>query len=84
MNVRIHPHAFERMAQRGVSEAEVRTTVIEGKQFPGKSGRTGFQQNFFYNSSWGGKFYATKQVIVFAVQENGEWLVVTVITKFFN
>jgi len=42
MAVRFHAHARERMAERGATEDEVRTTVEQGEQFPAKFGRTGF------------------------------------------
>ena len=42
MAVRIHPHARERMHERGATEAEVTTTVELGEQFPVKFERTGF------------------------------------------
>ena len=33
MNVRIHPHARERMAERGATEAEVIATIDGGEWF---------------------------------------------------
>jgi hypothetical protein len=32
---------------------------------------------------WRGKVYATKQLEVYAVEENQRWLVITLIVKFF-
>ena len=37
MAVRVHPHARERMAERGASEEEVRATVEHGESFPRSS-----------------------------------------------
>jgi hypothetical protein len=34
MIISFHPHARERMEERGVKEAEVIATVSEGEQFP--------------------------------------------------
>jgi hypothetical protein len=82
MNVRLHPHAKSRLAERGATEAEVIATVEHGEQFPAKFGRAGFRRNFAFNSTWHGRQYATKQVEAYAVQEQG-WLVITVIVKFF-
>ncbi len=84
MAVRFHPHALERMKERGATtEEEVVSTVKEGEQFPAKFGRTGFRRNFAFNGEWRGKRYRTKQVEVYAVQEENEWLVITVIARYF-
>lgn len=83
MAVRLHPHALERLEERNASESEVVATVTLGEQFPAKFGRTGFRRNFRYNSEWHGKYYRTKQVEAFAIQQGADWLVITVITRFF-
>jgi hypothetical protein len=83
MVIRFHPHALERIEERGATEAEVRATVEQGEHFPAKYGRTGFRRNYAFDQDWRGKRYATKQIEAFAVQEAGEWLVITVITRFF-
>ncbi len=82
MNIRLHPHARDRLPERGASEAEVVATVEGGESFPAKFDRTGFRRNFAYNGLWHGKQYANKQVEAYAVPEDG-WLVITVIVKFF-
>lgn len=83
MVVRLHPHARERLQERGASESEVVATVQEGERIPAKFGRTGFRRNFAYNATWRGRYYATKQIEAFAVQDDDGWLVITVIVKFF-
>ena len=82
MNVRLHPHAVERLAERGAIESEVIATVENGERFPAKLGRQGFRRNFVYNAEWRGRFYANKQVEAIAVEENG-WLVITAVVRFF-
>ena len=83
MNVRFHHHALERLAERGATEEEARATVELGERFPAKFGRVGFRRNFPFNDQWRGRAYSTKQVEVFAVEENVEdWLIITVITRF--
>lgn len=79
----IDPHAGERIVERGATEGEVLATVAEGERFPAKFGRTGFRRNFAFDSVWRGRHYGTKQLEVFAVEEDGRWVVVTVIAKFF-
>jgi hypothetical protein len=82
MSVRLHPHAQERLRERGASEAEIIATVQHGERFPAKFGRTGFRRNFPFDGEWQGRRYVTKQIEAFAVDENG-WLVITVIVKYY-
>lgn len=62
MAVRLHPHAQERMEERGATEAEVITTVEAGESFPAKFGRTGFRRNFRFDKDRHGRHYQTKQI----------------------
>jgi len=84
MEIRFHPHALERMVERGVTEEEARATVGKGEQFPAKFGRTGFRRNFQFEREWRGQYYRIKQVEVYAVWENDAWLVITVIARYFD
>jgi len=83
MAVRFHPHALERMNQRGATEKEVVDTVAAGERFEAKFGRTGFRRNFVFEGRWRDKYYKTKQVEVYAVSENNDWVVISVIVRFF-
>lgn len=83
MRVRLHPHAQNRLQERGASIDEVVATVEHGERFSAKHGRIGFRCNFPFHSEWNGKTYSTKQIEAYAVEEEGSWLVITVITKFF-
>ncbi len=83
MKVRIHPHASERMAERGASEDEINATVEDGEEFPEKCGRTGFRRNFVYEQKWRDQLYRTKQLEVIAAAGVDEWLVLTVIVRYF-
>lgn len=83
MAVRFHPHARERMIERGASEDEVEAAVEEGEEFPAKFRRTGFRRNFPFDNKWRGRYYRTKQVEAYAVREDDDWLVMTVITRYF-
>jgi len=81
--IRIHPHARERMEERCASEQEVFATIEKGESFSAKFGRTGFRRNFPFEKDWRGKYYGSKQVEAYAVQEGDDWLVIAVITRFF-
>ena len=83
MKVRLHPHARERLTERGASLTEVIATVEKGETFPAKFGRVGFRRNFPYNAQWRGKNYATKQVEAIAVPEGEDWPVITVMVRFY-
>lgn len=50
MKIRFHPHAQERMRERGTTEEEVRAAIEGGERFPVKYNRTGFRRNFPFDS----------------------------------
>ena len=81
--VKLHPHARERLFERGVSETEVAETVEEGESFPAKYGRMGFRRNFSFNGVWREKYFATKQIEVYAVKDGDDWVVITIIARYF-
>ena len=81
--VRLHPHAEARAAERGASEAEIEATLRTGETIPANHGRTGFRRNFPGPWPWRGKSFDTKQVEVYAVHEDGTWLVITALVKYF-
>lgn len=84
MKIRFHPHALERIEERGATEDEVRATVEFGERFPAKFDRVGFRRNFPFDRSWRGHIHPTKQVEAYAVEEHPQdWLVLTVITRYF-
>ena len=83
MTIKLHPHAQARISERGATEEEVIATVKCGERFAVKFGRSGFRRNFPYNDLWRGKHYANKQIEAIAVQESEDWLVITVIVKFY-
>ncbi len=82
MRVRLHPHAFERLVERGATEAEVIACVQDGERFPARFARIGFRRNFAFNAEWRGRHYTTKQIEAYCIEEDG-WLVITVIVKYF-
>jgi hypothetical protein len=72
-----------RLIERGATEEEVTATVEGGVTFPAEFGRTRFKRNFPFNAEWNGKVYATKKVEAIAVKQGEDWLVITVIVKYF-
>ncbi len=83
MAVKIHPHARERMAERGATEDEVRTTISKGERFPAKLGRAGFRHNFSFESNRNGKFFRTKQIEAYGVDEGKDFIVITIVVRYF-
>ena len=83
MPIKFHPHALERMEERNATEEEVIATIEEGEEFPVKFGRAGFRRNFRFDAKWRGRLYKTKQIEVYAVKEDSDWLVITVLTRYF-
>ena len=80
---KLHPHALDRLVLRGGTAEEVNATIEGGEEFPAKFGRTGFRRNFPGSYIWRGRAFDTKQLEVYAVHEDGDWLAITVIVKFF-
>lgn len=81
--MRLHAHAVARMSERGAGEDEVAAAIDGGERFPAKFGREGFRRNFQFDGLWRGRRYAMKQVEAFAIFEDGDWLVISVIVKHF-
>ena len=81
--MQLHPHARERMLERGASADEIDATIRDGERFPAKFGRQGFRRNFRFGQEWRGRRYEVKQVEAFALFEDGDWLVISVIVKYF-
>ncbi len=83
MTIKFHPHALERIKERGTNKDEIISTIKGGEEFSAKFGRTGYRRNFPFKTMWKGKRYNTKQVEAYTVKENKDWIVVTVIVKYF-
>jgi hypothetical protein len=81
--MKLHPHAAARMRERGASEEEIAAALREGEQFSAKLGRTGFRRNFSFDGVRHGHRYYMKQVEVFAIWEDDDWLVITIVVKYF-
>jgi hypothetical protein len=83
MKIRIHPHAAQRIRERGATVAQVRETVAHGRRSAAKFGRTKFRRVFAFAKRWNGKHYAKQQIEAFAAIIPDGWLVVTVVVKYF-
>jgi len=83
MEIQLHPHAIDRMIERGANHLEVIETIEHGEWFPVKFNRTGFRRNFMMDVEWKGKLYHNKQIEAIAVEEEDRWIILTVIVRYF-
>ena len=83
MTVRLHPHARERLAERGATEREVIAAVGTANVLLPSSAESASEGTSFVGM-WRGRPYTTKQVEVYAVEEGDAWLVITVVVKYFG
>jgi hypothetical protein len=83
MKVKIHPHAAQRIRERGTAVRQVRETDLKGSPSAAKFGRTKFVRVFAFGRIWNRKRYAKQQIEAFAAIIPDGWLVVTVIVKYF-
>jgi hypothetical protein len=85
MNIRLHPHAVRRLAERGATRDEVVYTVKHGSSSAAKFGRTKFTHTFAYNRKWLGQSYRSTVIEAFAQEVAADtWLVITVVVKFIG
>jgi len=77
------PHAREKMADRGASEAEVVASIRAGNAEPARGGRVLFRKNFRFDRQWRGRHYAVKQVAPIVAETPDTLMVVTVFTFYF-
>lgn len=71
------------MLERGATEEEIEATLLAGEHFPAKFGREGFRRNFRFGGLWRGRSYPMKQVELYAIYEDDDWLVLSLIVKYF-
>jgi hypothetical protein len=83
MKVWFHPHARDRLIERGTSEDEVIVAVKAGEKFNARFGRVGFRRNLPFRKRWRGKRYKLKQVEVYAIERHDGWFVISVVTRYF-
>jgi hypothetical protein len=81
--VLLHSHALARAIERGTTEQEIVDVVETGERFPAKQGREGFRKTIIYNDVWQGVHYYVKQIECYAVKEKGNWLVISLLVKYF-
>jgi hypothetical protein len=84
MAIIIHPHALERMEERGVTKDEIYEAIETGIALPAKQGRTCYSKTFPYGCAWHDRYFGNKLVKIYGVTEGSDIIVVTVIVKYFS
>ena len=65
---------------------------MQRKSFPRLNGASGFRQNsdeadsagnFQHDGMWRGKYFANKQLEVYAIPEGDDWIILTVIARYY-
>ena len=75
MNIKFIEYAEIRMKERGTSSKEALLTIESGEKFTAKFNRVGYKRNFSFGKTWKGKYYNTKQLEAYTVQEGDDlWL----------
>jgi hypothetical protein len=80
----ITKHARGKMADRGVSEEEIREAIRIGRCEPAQRGLMQYRLNIEYRQLWGGKYYGMKQVLPVVAEADDRYVVVTVYSYYFH
>jgi hypothetical protein len=83
MAIIIHPHAVQRMEERGATREDVLRTIEMGRISSARFGRRRYGRTFPFSDYWRGQFYEHKHVEVYCVDEGEDIIVVTVVVKYF-
>lgn len=81
--IRFTAHALERVAERGATREEVEHTILYGDASPARHGRTEFRHTLPFNALWNGRHYTHKQLTVYALEDDADWIVITVVCRYF-
>jgi len=79
----IHPHALQRMEERGASREEVRRTIEAGRVSPARFGRQKYGMTFSFGNYWRAQLYEHKHIEAYCVVDGEDIIVVTVVVKYF-
>ena len=71
------------MSERGATQRDIEQTIDGGERFPAQFGRQGFRRNIPFGGFWRGKHFSNKQIEAFCVYDTDDWLVITVIVKYY-
>ncbi len=81
--IQISQHARLQMAERGVTEIEVMTTIRRGEPEAAQARRTMYRKTFEFGNMWRGRTYRLKQVAVVVANDPDKLVAVTVFSFYF-
>lgn len=84
MDIIFSQHALDQLADRGTTREEVIQAIQEGEKQTAKKGRIAFKKNFSFEKIWKERYYSSKQVMPIVVEEEGQYIVVTVYVFFYG
>jgi len=79
----IHPHALQRMEERGATREEVLRTIASGRMSAAKFGRRIHTMTFSYDDYLRLRPYEHKLIEAYSVEEGGDVIVITVVVKYY-
>lgn len=62
MKIRIEPHTLQRAVERGITESEIKNTIVTGRDILAKGGRLAKEKIFNFNNVRNGIFYKEKRI----------------------
>jgi len=83
MAIIIHPHALQRMEERGATREEVLRTITTGSMSAAKFGRRMHAMTFSHDEYLQSRFYEHKLIEAYSVEEEGDVIVISVVVKYF-
>lgn len=80
----LHTHLKKRMAQRGVTLAEIEQVLNSGQSAASaKAGTLGKILAIFYEAEWEGQFYKQKEITVYyKFTDDGQLILLTVLARY--
>jgi len=83
MAVIFHSHALDRMEERGATKDEILKTIEMGQISMARFGRRLYSMSFPFRDYWRSQFYEQKHIDAYAVDDEGDIIVITVVVKYY-
>jgi hypothetical protein len=80
--IRIDPHTLRRAEERGVSAEEIEIVIRDGEPVEAARGREAKFKVFDFHSTWNGRYYDEKKVVV--VYLGGSAIVTVTVYAFYG
>lgn len=84
MEFQFTKHALKQSNDRGISQDEVKDTILYTRWIDAERGRFSTKKVFEYNKIWEGILYKQKEVKAIFIKENDKIIVITAIARYFE